>query len=89
MTFLSSNEERKMTTAILLSPPRMRRGGGRRPPGWSGNHELSRNDCQNPFEVLNDFTIFESDQPDSGAVEEQRAEGIMVLCSLMVVSRAV
>ena len=78
-----------MTTAILLSPPRLRRGGGRRPPGWSSNHELPRNDCQNSFEILNDFTILESDQPDSGALEEQRAEGIAVLRSLMVVSRAV
>ncbi len=78
-----------MTTAILLSPPRLRRGGGRRPPGWSGNHELPRNDCQNSFEILNDFTILESDQPNSRALEEQRAEGIVVLRGLMVVSRAV
>jgi len=50
---------------------------------------LSCNDCQNSLEVLNDLTILESDQPDSGALEEQRAEGITVLRSLMIVSRAV
>jgi len=50
---------------------------------------LPRNDCQNSFEILNDFTILESDHPDSGALDEQRAEGIAVLRSLMVVSRAV
>ena len=75
--------------ATFLSPPRMRRGGGRRPPGWSGNRELSRNHHQNSFEILDDFTILESDQPDSGALKEARADGIAVLCSFMVVSRAV
>jgi hypothetical protein len=78
-----------MTTAILLSPPLLRRGGGRRPPGWSSNHELPRNDYQNSFEILTDFPILESDQPDSRVLEEQRAEGIAVLRSLMIVSRAV
>src|SRR5256885_1517310 len=67
----------------------MRRGGGRRPPGWSRNHELPRNDYQNSFEILDDFTILESDQPDSGALKKPRADGIAVLCSFMVVSRAV
>ena len=78
-----------MIAVTLPSPPRMRRGGGRRPPGWSGNHELPRNDSQHSFEILDDFTILESDQPDSGALKEPRADGIAVLCSLMVVSRAV
>ena len=78
-----------MSMATPLSPRRLRRGGGRRPPGWSGNHELPRNDCQDSFEILNDFTILESDQPNSRALEEQRAEGIEVLRGLMVVSRAV
>ena len=78
-----------MSMAALLSPPRLRRGGGRRPPGWSGNHELPPNDYQHSFEILDDFTILESDQPDSGALKESRADGIAVLCSLMVVSRAV
>jgi len=78
-----------MTTATLLSPPRTRRGGGRRPPGWSGNHELPRNDYQHSFEILDDFTILESDQPDSGALKEPRADSIAVLCNFMVVSRAV
>ena len=67
----------------------MRRGGGRRPPGRSRNHELPRNDCQNSFEVLNDLTILESDQPDSGASKEARADGIAVLRGFMVVSRTV
>ncbi len=78
-----------MTAAILFSPPRLRRGGGRRPPGWSGNHELPRNDYQHSFEILDDFTILESDQPDSSALKEPRADGIAVLCNFMVVSRAV
>ncbi len=78
-----------MTTAILFSPPRMRRGGGRRPPGWSGNHELPRNDCQHSFETLDDFTILESDEPDSGALKEARADSVAVLRNFMVVSRAV
>ena len=75
--------------ATLLSPPRMRRGGSRRPPGWSSNHELPRNHRQNSFEILDDFTILESDQPDSSALKEPCADGIAVLCSFMVVSRAV
>jgi len=50
---------------------------------------LPRNDCQDSFEIPDDFTILESDQPDSGALKEQRAEGIVVLRGLMVVSRAV
>ncbi len=78
-----------MSMATLLSPPRMRRGGGRRPPGWSSNYELSRNHHQNSFEILDDFTILESDQPDSGLFKEPRADGIAVLRSFMVVSRAV
>ncbi len=78
-----------MITGTLLSPPRMRRGGGRRPPGWSSDHELTSNDYQNSFEILDDFTILESDQPDSGALKEPRAEGVAVLRSFMVVSRAV
>src|SRR5712691_5837479 len=78
-----------MTAAILLSPPPMRRGGGRRPPGWSSNHELPSNHYQNSFEILDDFTILESDQPDPGALKEPRADGIAVLCNFMVVSRAV
>ncbi len=78
-----------MITGTLLSPPRMRRDGGRRPPGWSSNHELTSNDCQNSFEILDDFTVLESDQPDSGALKEPRAEGVAVLRSFMVVSRAV
>ncbi len=88
-TFLSSSIEGKMITATLLSPPRMRRGGGRRPPGWSTNHELPSNHYQNSFEILDDFTILESDQPDSGPLKEPRADGIAVLCNFMVVSRAV
>jgi len=75
--------------ARLLSPPRMRRGGGRRPPGWSSDPELPRNHYQNSFEILDDFTILESDQPDSSALKEPRADGIAVLCGFMVVSRAV
>ena len=78
-----------MIMATLLSPPRMRRGGGRRPPGWSSNRELLRNHHQNSFEILDDFTILESDQPDSGPFKEPRANGIAVLRSFMVVSRAV
>ncbi len=78
-----------MSMATLLSPPRLRRGGGRRPPGWSSNRELPRNDYQNSFEILDDFTILKSDQPDSSALKEARADSIAVLCSLMVVSRAV
>ena len=78
-----------MTAAILLSPPRMRRGGGRRPPGWSSNHELPRNHRRNSFAILDDFTILESDQPDSSALKEPCADGIAVLCSFMVVCRAV
>src|SRR5207245_3057661 len=85
----SSKEKGKAITAPLLSPPRMRRGGGRRPPGWSRNRELSRNDYQNCFEILDDFAILESDQPDSGAFKEARPGGIAVLCSFMVVCRAV
>ncbi|HEY6721503.1 MAG TPA: hypothetical protein VI363_07700 [Burkholderiales bacterium] len=50
---------------------------------------MPRNDYQNPFEIFNDFTILESDQPDSGTLEEPRAQGIVILRSLMVVSRAV
>ena len=67
----------------------MRRGGGRRPPGWSSDPELPRNHYQNSFEILDDFTILESDQPDSSALKEPRADGIAVLRSFMVVSRAV
>jgi len=67
----------------------MRRGGGRRPPGWSRDRELPRNHHQNSFEILDDFTVLESDQPDSGALKEPRADGIAVLRSLMVVGRAV
>ncbi len=78
-----------MSMATLLSPPRLRRGGGRRPPGWSSNRELLRNDYQNSFEILDDFTILESDQPDSGALKEARADGIAVLRGFMVVSRAI
>ena len=78
-----------MSMATLLSPPRLRRGGGRRPPGWSSNRELSRDDYQNSFEILDDFTVLESDHPDSGALEEARADGIAVLRRLMVVRRAV
>ena len=78
-----------MTAAILLSPPRMRRGGGRRPPGWSSRHELTSNHRQNSFEIFDDFTILESDQPDSSPLKEPRADGIAVLCNFMVVSRAV
>ena len=78
-----------MITAALLSPPRMRRGGGRRPPGWSSDPELPRNHYQNSFEILDDFTILESDQPDSSALKEPCADGIAILCSFMVVSRAV
>ena len=85
----SSNEEGKMVTAILLSPPRMRRGGARRPPGWSSDPELPCNHYQNSFEILDDFPILESDQPDSGALKKPRAHGIAVLCGFMVVSRAV
>ncbi len=73
----------------MTIPSPMRRGGGRRPPGWSSNHELPRNDYQNSFDILNDFTILESDQPDSGPLKEPRADGIAVLCSFMVVSGAV
>src|SRR5260221_1833240 len=75
--------------ASLLSPPRMRRGGGRRPPGWSSDPELPRNHYQNSFEILDDFTILESDQPDSDAFKEPRADGIAVLFSFVVVRRAV
>ena len=50
---------------------------------------MPRNDYQNPFEILNDLTILESDQPDSSALKEQRAEGIVVLRSFMIMSRAV
>ncbi len=75
--------------ARLLSPPRMRRGGGRRPPGWSSDPELPRNHYQNSFEILDDFTILESDQPDSDAFKEPRADGIAVLFSFVVVRRAV
>jgi len=75
--------------ATSLSPPRLRRGGGRRPPGWSSNPELPRNDYQNSFEILDDFTILESDQPDSSALKEPRANGIVVLRSFMVMSRAI
>jgi len=78
-----------MIAATLLSPPRLRRGGGRRPPGWSGDQELPRNHYQNSFEILDDFTILESDEPDSGALKEPRADGIAVLCNFMVVSCAV
>jgi len=67
----------------------MRRGGGRRPPGWSSNHESPRNHRQNSFEILDDFTILESDQPDSSALKEPCADGIALLRSFMVVSRAV
>jgi len=67
----------------------MRRGGGRRPPGWSSDPELPRNHYQNSFEIVDDFTILESDQPDSSALKEPRADGIAVLRSFMVVSRAV
>ena len=78
-----------MSMATPLYPPRLRRGGGRRPPGWSSNRELPRNHRQNSFEILDDFTILESDQPDSGLFKEPRADGIAVLRSFMVVSRAV
>ena len=78
-----------MTAATLLSPPRMRRGGGRRPPGWSSNRELPRNHRENSFEILDDFTILESDQSDSCALKEPRTNGIAVLCGFMVVSRAI
>ena len=78
-----------MSMATPLYPPRLRRGGGRRPPGWSSNRELPRNHRQNSFEILDDFTILESDQPDSGPFKEPRADGIAVLRSFMVVSRAV
>jgi len=78
-----------MSVATLLSPPRLRRGGGRRPPGWSSNRELPRNHRQNSIEILDDFTILESDQPDSGALKEPRADGIAVLRGFMVVSRAI
>src|SRR5439155_17932123 len=64
-------------------------GGGRRPSGWSRDRELPRNHHQNSFEILDDFTVLESDQPDSGALKEPRADGIAVLRSLMVVGRAV
>jgi hypothetical protein len=67
----------------------MRRGGGRRRPGWSSNHELSRDHYQNSFEILDDFTILESDKPDTGPLKEPRADGIAVLRSFMVVSRAI
>jgi len=50
---------------------------------------LPRNHRQNSFEILDDFTILESDQPDSSALKEPCADGIAVLCSFMVVSRAV
>src|SRR5712671_3498567 len=59
IAFPSSIENGKMIAVTLRSTPRMRRGGGRRPPGWSGNHELPRNDCQHSFETLDDFTILE------------------------------
>ena len=64
----------------------MRRGGGRRPPGWSSDPELPRNHRQNSFEIFDDFTILESDQPDCGPFKEPRANGIAVLRSFMVVS---
>ncbi|HTF16262.1 MAG TPA: hypothetical protein VK643_16510 [Burkholderiales bacterium] len=50
---------------------------------------MPRNDYQNSFEILDDFTILESDQPDSSALKEPRANGIMVLRSFMVMSRAI
>jgi hypothetical protein len=50
---------------------------------------LPRNDYQNSFDILDDFTILESNQPDSGALKEPRADGIVVLCNFMVVGRAV
>jgi len=50
---------------------------------------LTSNHYQNPLEILDDFTILESDQPDSGPLKEPRADGIEVLCNFMVVSRAV
>jgi len=50
---------------------------------------LSRNHHQHSFEILDDFTILESDQPDSGALKEPRADGIAILCNFMVVSRAI
>jgi len=50
---------------------------------------LPRNHRQNSFEILDDFTILESDQPDSGALKEPRADGIAVLRGFMVVSRAI
>src|SRR5438445_12029511 len=64
-------------------------GGVRRPMVWSSNYELSSNHHHNSFDILDDFTILESDQPDSGLFKEPRADGIAVLCSFMVVSRAV
>ena len=67
----------------------MRRGGGRRPPGWSINDEPACNDFQNSFEILDDFTIFESDHPDSRPFQKQRAPAIAVLRSFMIVSCAV
>ncbi len=50
---------------------------------------MPRNHRQNSFEILDDFTILESDQPDSGALKEPRADGIAVLRGFMVVSRAI
>jgi hypothetical protein len=50
---------------------------------------LPRNHYQNSLEILDDFTILESDQPDSSALKKPRADGIAVLCGFMVVSRAV
>src|SRR5258708_12385504 len=75
-TFLPSSNEGKMITATLLSPPRMRRGGGRRPPGWSTNHELPSNHYQNSFEILDYFTILESDQPNSAPLKKPRPDCI-------------
>jgi len=50
---------------------------------------LPRDHYQNTFEILDDLTILESDQPDSGVAKEPRAHGIAVLRRFMIVSRAV
>ena len=63
--------------------------GWRPKAGWSSNHELPRDHHQNSVEILDDFTILESDQPDSGPFKKPRADGIALLCSVIVVSRTV
>jgi len=82
-------KEGKKAHAFFISPPHMRRGGGRRPPGWSINHKLACNDFQNSFEILDDFTIFESHHPHSSPFQKQRAVRIAVLRSFVIVSCAV